>query len=129
MDSLAWEIVQLILVQCDPVPVRFVCRQWRDLIPYKEFDHDYCARAAQEGHLECLKWAHENGCPLDWWTCVLAAKNGHLECLKYARENGCPWNEETCAYAALNGHLQILQWARENGCPWDEETCALAAKN
>ena len=26
-----------------------------------------------------------SGCP---------AKNGHLECLEYARENGCPWDEE-----------------------------------
>ena len=23
-----------------------------------------------------------------------AASNGHLECLKYAREHGCPWDEE-----------------------------------
>ena len=29
-----------------------------------------------------------------------AAKNGHLECLKYAREHGCPWDEETCEDAA-----------------------------
>ena len=25
-----------------------------------------------------------------------AAENGHLECLKYAHENGCPWDEMTC---------------------------------
>ena len=25
----------------------------------------------------------------------MAAENGHLECLKYAHENGCPWNEWT----------------------------------
>ena len=33
-------------------------------------------------------------------TCAYAASNGHLECLKYAREHGCPWDEETCACAA-----------------------------
>ena len=30
------------------------------------------------------------GCPWDKWTCRAAAENGHLECLKYAHENGCP---------------------------------------
>ena len=24
-----------------------------------------------------------------------AAENGHLECMKYAYENGCPWHERT----------------------------------
>ena len=26
-----------------------------------------------------------------------AAENGQLECLKYAHEHGCPWDEQTCA--------------------------------
>ena len=34
------------------------------------------------------------------WTCSKAAESGHLECLKYAHENGCPWDEETCSEAA-----------------------------
>ena len=46
--------------------------------------------AAEYGHLECLQYAHENGCPWDEWTCSEAAENGHLECLKYAHEFGCP---------------------------------------
>ena len=43
------------------------------------------------GHLECLKYAHENECPWDKETCSSAAESGHLECLKYAHENGCHW--------------------------------------
>ena len=49
-------------------------------------------------------------------------KKGHhtnKECLKYAHENGCPWNEETCHYAADNGHhtnKECLKCAHENGC-------------
>ena len=54
--------------------------------------------------------------------------NGHLECLKYAREHGCPWDEETCRLAALNGQLECLKYAHENGCPWDEKTCEDAAR-
>ena len=44
---------------------------------------------------------------------MYAAQNGHLECLKYAHENGCPWDEEeTCRYAAFNGHLECLKSAQ-----------------
>ena len=114
MDSLAelhiipWEIVQLILVQCDPVPVRFVCRQWRDLIPCERFGSYYCTRTALNGHLECLKWAHESGCPWDERTCSYTAKHGHLDCLKYAHENGCPWNKQNCLANAKNN--EIIQY-------------------
>ena len=31
-------------------------------------------------------------CPWDADMCLIAAQKGHLECLKYAHENGCPWN-------------------------------------
>ena len=40
----------------------------------------------ENGHLECLKYAHENGCPLSE-ILLCAADDGHLECLKYAHEN------------------------------------------
>ncbi|ATZ80155.1 ankyrin repeat domain-containing protein [Bodo saltans virus] len=88
-----------------------------------------CDDAAQNGHLECLKYAHENGCSWDLFTSSVAARNGHLECLKYAHENGCSWNLFTCENAAQNGHLECLKYAHENDCPWDEWTCAYAAKN
>ena len=47
-------------------------------------------------------------------TCSEAAYNGHLECLKYAHENGCPWDEDLFE-GCLNGHLECLKYARENG--------------
>ena len=46
-----------------------------------------------------------------------AAENGHLECLKYAHENGCPWDEETCEEAAKYGHLECLKYACARKCP------------
>ena len=60
-------------------------------------------------------------------TGVRAAKNGHLECLKYAHENGCPWDGETCSEAAENGHLECLKYARENGCPGSESSRATSS--
>ena len=65
-------------------------------------------------------------------TCTWAAFNGEFECLKYAHENGCPWNtssyQDLCSRAALYGHIECLKYAHENGCPWDKETCYNAAK-
>ncbi len=86
-----------------------------------------CSCASQNGHIECLKYAHENGCPWDTETCSYASLNGHLECLIYAHEHSCPWNKETCEKASLNGHLQCLKYAHENGCPWDTKTCEKAS--
>ncbi|CAB9527009.1 ankyrin repeat protein (Partial), partial [Seminavis robusta] len=44
-----------------------------------------------------------------------AAANGHLEILKYAHENGGPWDERTCTKAAQEGHFKILQYALKHG--------------
>ena len=100
------------------------------------------------GHLEMLKYLHENGCcPLgDEWTCSLAADGGHLEVLKYLHgERGVrgtrrraqgggtrrpPGDAEVLARervsmgrvdvlrGARGGHLEVLKYAHENGCPW-----------
>ena len=58
--------------------------------------------------------------PLDQGTCNMAAKHGHLDCMKYSHENGCPWDERTCEYVAKYGHLDCLKYAHENGCSWDK---------
>ena len=101
-------------------------------------NNDLTRLFAKGGHLDCLKYAHENGCPWDEGTCSYAAEYGHLDCLKYAHENGCPWNEDiffdiyedesdTCSLAAGGGHLDCLKYAHENGCEWYVGTCAYAA--
>ena len=113
-----------------------------------------CSKAAAKGHLECLKYAHEQRFPfelVDFLLCCLrrsarvfdirarkrmslARKDlflccefGHLECLKYAHENGCPWNEETCLCCRKWSPWVFEIRARER-CPWDERTCSKAAK-
>ena len=81
--------------------------------------------ATNAGHLEVLKWLHENGYPWNEDTCELAARHGHLGVLQWAHANGCPWDEGTCAAAARGGHTEALAWARKKDCPWDEEMCLL----
>ncbi len=80
---------------------------------------DVCEIAAENNHLEVLKWARSQGCTWDKWTCAQAAGNGHLGILQWARFQGCPWNHRTCSAAAKNGHLEVLKWAYFQGCPWD----------
>ena len=90
----------------------------------------YCtSEAAENGHLDCLKYAHENGCPWDRRTTYYSAENGHLDCLKYAHENRCPWDRRTTSWAAINDNLDCLKYAHENGCPWDKWTTMAAAEN
>jgi hypothetical protein len=87
-----------------------------------------CAIAAQEGALEALQWALENGCVWRQDTCARAARKGHLAVLQWAREHDCPWDADICAWAASGGHLKILRWAHGNGCDWDKADCLRRAK-
>ena len=84
---------------------------------------------AAYGHLECLQYAHENGCPWDEDVCSTAAAFGHLDCLKYAHENGCPWDDTTCVNVYIKGSIDCLRYAHENGCPWDKICTMLFAQS
>jgi hypothetical protein len=53
-------------------------------------NEDVCACAAEKGNLNILIYAHENGFPWDRKTVQNAKRNKHMDCLKYALDNGCP---------------------------------------
>jgi hypothetical protein len=44
-------------------------------------------------------------CPWNVRACAKAAEGGHLEILKYLHENGCPWYSMACKYAVIGGKL------------------------
>ena len=77
--------------------------------------------AAKYGHLEIVKWLHENrkeGCTT--WAMDWAAENGHLNVVIWLHENrkeGCTkWAMD---WAAKNGHLNVVIWLHKNrkeGC-------------
>src|SRR6476661_2624364 len=85
--------------------------------------------AAMNGHLNVIKWLHENkkeGCTtraMDW-----AADHGHLEIVKWLHEN----RKEGCTTgamdrAATNSHLEVVKWLHENrkeGCTTWAIDCA-----
>ena len=61
---------------------------------------DYAA--ADQGNLEMVKYCVANECPIDAWACACAAENGHLEVLKYLREEvKAPWDSENCLLGGL----------------------------
>jgi hypothetical protein len=87
-------------------------------------------RAAEHGNLEMVKYCVANECPIDKWACACAAENGHLACLKYLHEEvKALWDYGTAAWAAHNGHLHILEYLVERKYDkFDEDACAYAAK-
>ena len=93
------------------------------LLPINKFVNNYIIFGKYEDKLiendiHLPKFTLFDKLEINW--CELAATNGHLECLKYAHENGCPWNSGTCKFAAENSHLECLKYAHENGCPYNK---------
>ena len=87
--------------------------------------------AARQGNLEMVKYCVANECPIDEWTCACAADDGHLEVLKYLREEvKAPWDSVTAEWAAQNGHLHILEYLVERKYDqYSEYACEVAAEN
>jgi hypothetical protein len=96
-----------------------------------EWDEWTIDAGACEGNLEMVKYCVANECPIDESACACAAIGGHLECLKYLHEEvKAPWGWETAALAASNGHLHILEYLVERKYgQFDEDACAQAAEN
>ena len=96
-----------------------------------EWDYVTINAAARQGNLEMVKYCVANKCPINNRACACAAENGHLECLKYLREEAkAPWNSWTAARAAFNGHLHVLEYLVERKYDqYSEYACELAARN
>ena len=88
-------------------------------------------RAAYQGNLEMVKYCVANKCYIGEDVCASAAQNGHLEVLKYLREEvKAPWDFYTAAWAAENGHLHILEYLVEHKYDkYDVFACWKAAKH
>ena len=96
-----------------------------------EWEQDTIYAAAYQGNLEMVKYCVANECPINEEACVYAAKNGHLECLKYLHEEAkAPWDWRSAAWAAANGHLHILEYLVERKYDkYDAYACEFAAEN
>lgn len=62
-----------------------------------------------------MKYAHENGCEYDEKVCECSSLNGHIKCLRYAHENmNCVIDVSTFANAASEGHFKCLKYIHKN---------------
>ena len=95
-----------------------------------EWDEWSIVEPAKQGNLEMVKYCVANECPIDEHACAYAALYGHLEILKYLHEEvKAPWDWSTAELAAESGHLHILEYLVE--CKYDEYpewVCAVAAR-
>jgi hypothetical protein len=48
---------------------------------------------------------------------LIAASEGHLDVLKYLHENDCPWSSEACYRAHENNHIDCLNYLIEQKFP------------
>jgi hypothetical protein len=101
-----------------------------------EWDVGTICAAAEQGNLEMVKYCVANKCPIRTVACAFAAGNGHLECLKYLHEEvQAPLNSphrpgRTASWAAKNGHLHILEYLVERKYDrYDKRACQWAAEN
>lgn len=167
-ETVPTEILQHILSSVGRRPqIPFVCRLWRAITQDEAFCRhrcrsskvisgiDYATYLAREGLVGLLRWAHNEGCPVDdrvmaaaiykerngvvrWALTVpamtgpraptTAARIGRLDILQHLYVHHFPWHRDVCRQAALGGHREILSWLRHYGCPWDALTCSHAAK-
>ena len=65
---------------------------------------------AMKGHLDCLKYAVENDCPIDSTSCAEAAEGGQYDCLQYLHQQGEFMCEQTCQNAVYHGYVDCLEY-------------------
>jgi hypothetical protein len=74
--------------------------------------------AASNGHLPLIQWLRSSAeCPSDSAVAARAAESGHVETVRFLHENGCPWNNElVCEYAVRAANsVPVLQCLLELG--------------
>jgi len=76
------------------------------------WDETVCEKAAANGHLDCFKYLHENGCPWNTYLYITGRRN----CVEFAFEQGLEWGKYTPDHVADYGNLEILKYLVEKGC-------------
>ncbi len=70
--------------------------------------------AARNGHMEVVKWLHNNGKSYSTRAMDLASRYGHLDVVKWLHYNGKRCTTNAMDWAAENGHLDVVKWLHNN---------------
>jgi hypothetical protein len=101
-----------------------------------------CSITAENGHLNCLKYAFDNSCSINEIIFIELASKNNFEALKFFDKNypdklnisnfivvnNYKWDKSLTALIAFNGNLEALKIYRKYGCPWDKRTTFYAIK-
>ena len=102
--------------------------KWVREVKKCEWDERTINFASYVGNLEMLKYCFANGCPYDeTMACRVAADEGHLDCLRFLFAKVKPSREtekETARIAAECGQLDILKYFVEERKVSDDEKAA-----
>jgi hypothetical protein len=69
----------------------------------------YAQWLARTGQLDKLKWAYENGCPIDQHSCIQATICGHTDTLLFLYLIGLPMSHNICEVAIENDSYSIIK--------------------
>ena len=89
------------------------------------WDNTVIMEAIKGGHLQCIRYLHENGYGLNNYdlrtkmkAVGIAARNGYTDCLKYLHKNGYEIGPTVIDDVVHGGHLECLRYLRSVGCDW-----------
>ncbi|RLN25915.1 hypothetical protein BBJ28_00025605 [Nothophytophthora sp. Chile5] len=97
--------------------VQYMCTTVESVVQASDLRMD---KAAANGHLEMIRWLHDQNAWCTRQAMNRAAANGHLEIVKFLHANrseGC--STDAMDSAAENGHLETVEWLHEHrseGC-------------
>jgi hypothetical protein len=111
------DVIDFIIKYSIPSDAYVLDKKWEFIYPIPKymltFDAlDICVK----GDLKWLQyWKQDN----EWYGCTtyILAKYGHLKCLQWVHENGCPWHNDTVYEAYMHNKIQCYNYAKENGTP------------
>jgi len=105
--------------------------KWAREVKHCEWDETTIKAAASLGNLEMLKYCFSNHCPCDEEKlCERAADEGHLDCLRFLFDKVNPsqeTEEKAAGLAACGGHVDIVKYFVEERNITDALTFALVA--
>jgi hypothetical protein len=85
-----------------------------------------CTLAGYSGNLETLQYLRQQGCDWNVSTNINAALNNHFSLLKWAVEQGCPLNTDVLNYALQYSSVEMITYLYDHNCPHPEKPYAAA---